>query len=101
MDQIVADFNAEGRADIVESIDLLYMDTQGSELTVLKGASEFLKQVRYIFTEVSLGGLYENDVTHMELTSHLNSRGFSLAFIYMNKKGWGDALYIHNSLFDK
>jgi len=100
VDQIVADFNAKGRTNIIESIDLLYMDTQGSELTVLKGASELLKQVRYIFTEVSLGGLYENDVSHIELSSYLSSRGFSLAFMYMNKKGWGDALYIHNSLFD-
>ena len=101
VDQIVADFNANGRANTVANIDLLYMDTQGSELTVLKGASELLKQVRYVYTEVSLGGLYENDVTHMELTSYLNSRGFSLAFIYMNRQGWGDAFYIHNSLFDK
>jgi FkbM family methyltransferase len=101
VDQIVADFKADGRANIIKDLDLLYMDTQGSELTVLKGASEFLKQVRYIFTEVSLGGLYENDVTHIELTGYLASHGFSLAFIYMNKQGWGDALYVHNSLFDK
>lgn len=100
VDQIVADFKAEGRTNIIESMDMLYLDTQGSELTVLKGASELLKQVRCIYTEVSLGGLYENDVTHIELTSYLNSHGFSLAFLYMNKKGWGDALYIHNSLFD-
>lgn len=100
VDQIVVDFKANGRAKTIADIDLLYMDTQGSELIVLKGADEFLKQIRFIFTEVSLGGLYENDATHMELTGYLASCGFSLAFIYMNRHGWGDALYVHNSLFE-
>lgn len=100
VDQIVADFKANGRSDIIAPIDLLYLDTQGAELSVLKGADEFLKQVRYVFTEVSHGGLYENDVSHKELTEYLDSRGFSLVFLYMNKSRWGDALYVHNSVFD-
>lgn len=101
VDQIVADFTANGHADIIAPIDLLYLDTQGSELSVLKGADEFLKQVRYVFTEVSHGGLYENDVSHKELTEYLDTRGFSLVFLYMNKTRWGDALYVHNSVFDE
>lgn len=101
VDQIVADFKANGHADIIASIDLLYIDTQGAELSVLKGADELLKQVRYVFTEVSHGGLYENDVSHKELTEYLEARGFSLVFLYMNKTRWGDALYVHNSVFDE
>jgi FkbM family methyltransferase len=101
VDQIVADFKERGRADIIASIDLLYLDTQGAELSVLKGATKLLKQVRYVFTEVSLGGLYENDVNHRALTEYLDSQGFSLVFLYMNKHGWGDALYVHNSLLDQ
>ena len=100
VDRIVADFKDQGRADIIGPIDLLYLDTQGAELSVLKGATEFLKQVRYVFTEVSRGGLYENDVNHRALTEHLESQGFSLAFLYLNRHGWGDALYIRNSVFD-
>ena len=101
VDTIVSDFKASGRADIIAQIDLLYIDTQGAELSVLKGAEQFLKQVRYVFAEVSHGGLYENDVNHRELTEYLESRGFSLVFLYMNKTRWGDALYIRNSLFDE
>ncbi len=101
VDQIVADFKNHGRAGIVEPIDLLYLDTQGAELSVLKGADTFLNQVRYVFTEVSKGGLYENDVNHRALTEYLDSRDFSLVFLYMNQHGWGDALYVHNSIFDK
>lgn len=99
VDQIAADFRAKGLEKTISGLDLLFMDTQGSELIVLKGACEFLKQVRFIFTEVSLGGLYENDASHMDLSAYLASRGFSLAFMYMNRQGWGDALYVHNSLF--
>ena len=100
VDQIVADFKTNGHTDIIAPIDLLYIDTQGAELSVLKGADEFLKQVRYVFVEISLGGLYENDVSHKEVTEYLDARGFSLVFLYMNKTRWGDALYVHNSVFD-
>lgn len=100
VDQIVADFKASGRAGVIAPIDMLYLDTQGSELNVLKGAEELLKQVLYVFTEVSHGGLYENDVSHRELTEYLHSRGFSLVYLYMNKTRWGDALYVHNSIFE-
>lgn len=100
VDQIVADFVKQGRADVIAPIDLLYIDTQGSELNVLKGANRFLEQVRYVFTEVSRGGLYENDVAHDQLTAHLASRGYSLVFLYLNRHGWGDALYVHESMFD-
>lgn len=101
VDQIVADFKDQGRADIIALVDLLYLDTQGAELSVLKGATKLLKQVHYVFTEVSVGGLYENDVNHRTLTEYLDSQGFSLVFLYMNKHGWGDALYVHKSVFDK
>ncbi len=101
VDQIVADFKDYGRADIIAPIDLLYLDTQGAELSVLKGATKLLKQVQYVFTEASRGGLYENDVNHKALTEYLDSQGFSLVFLYMNKHGWGDALYVHNAVFDK
>lgn len=101
VDQIVSDFLANGQSGIIAPIDMLYLDTQGAELSVLKGADELLKQVLYVFAEVSHGGLYENDVGHKELTEYLEARGFFLAFLYMNRTRWGDALYVHHSLFDK
>jgi FkbM family methyltransferase len=101
VDRIAADFRNQGRADIIASLDLLYLDTQGAELSVLKGASKFLEQVQFVFSEVSAGGLYENDVGHVELTEYLASRGFALAFLYLNRHRWGDALYVRESLFDR
>ncbi len=99
VDEIAADLRANGRSDVVDSLDLLYMDAQGAELSVLKGAAGMLKQVLYVFTEVSRGGLYENEATHTQLTEYLDAHGYSLAFLYLNKHGWGDALYIRSSVF--
>jgi len=101
VDQIVADFKDQGRGHVIAPIDLLYLDTQGAELSVLKGATRFLTQVHYVFTEVSRGGLYENDVNHVALTEYLDSQGFFLAFLYLNRHGWGDALYVDKAVFDK
>jgi FkbM family methyltransferase len=101
VDKIAAEFRENGRADVIDSLDLLYLDTQGAELNVLKGSEEFLKQVRFIFTEVSHGGLYEGDVSLNTLMEFLAQRGFVLVFTYLNKHGWGDALFIRNSLLDR
>jgi hypothetical protein len=101
VDRIAADFRDQGRADVVAQIDLLYLDTQGAELSVLRGATTLLRQICYVFTEVGRGGLYENDVNHRVLTEYLDSQGFSLAFLYINRHGWGDALYVHNSVLDQ
>lgn len=101
VDQIAADLRARGHSNIIDSIDLLYLDTQGAELSVLKGATGLLAQALYVFTEVSRGGLYENEATYSELTEYLETRDFSLAFLYLNKHGWGDALYVHASVFDQ
>jgi FkbM family methyltransferase len=101
VDQIAADFRDQGRADVVAQIDLLYLDAQGAELSVLRGATTLLRQIRFVFTEVGRGGLYENDVNHRVLTEYLDSQGFSLAFLYINRHGWGDALYVHNSVLDQ
>lgn len=70
--------------DIYKSIDfddqalMLKIDTQGYELEVLKGASEFLKKVKVIQLEMSLIELYENEPLFLEVTNFLSDLGFSL-----------------------
>jgi FkbM family methyltransferase len=41
-----------------DRIDLLFMDVQGAELKVIKGAKEILKNTRFIYTEYSVAELY-------------------------------------------
>ena len=64
-----------------ESIDLsryqgLIMDTQGSELLVLRGAGELIRRFEYIKTEAADFELYKNCCVLDELTAYLTDFGF-------------------------
>lgn len=56
--------------------DALVMDTQGSELLVLKGAESLLPRFAYIKTEVPDFEAYAGCVQLAELTAFLAARGF-------------------------
>lgn len=62
-------------------IDLLKIDTQGSEILVFKGAEETLKRTRMIFTEVSFIQMYEGAPLFQEVYDYLQARGFRLLTI--------------------
>jgi FkbM family methyltransferase len=70
LDNVVAD---DGRR-----FDALVMDTQGSELLVLKGAPNLLRQVKFIKTEACDVELYKGGTTTEELSHFLESAGFRL-----------------------
>ena len=58
---------------------LLKLDVQGYELQVLKGATQTLKQVDYVLTEVSFRPLYEGQALFPDVFSFLTAGGFSFA----------------------
>jgi FkbM family methyltransferase len=74
--------------------ELLFMDVQGAEREVLKGANATLHHVRYFFTEVGLGGGYAGDVTLLELMQFLKPWGFDPYEIEIGAEGWGNALFV-------
>ncbi len=94
VDTILADLAARDPAFTPECVDILYMDVQGAELEVLKGATGLLQHAKYVFCEVSYGGLYENDATIEGLQGFLRAFGFRLNWTDINRHGWGDALFI-------
>lgn len=55
----------------------LKIDVQGQEFNVLAGAVEFMKSVVLIEIESSFTPLYESEVPHHELISHLIRIGFT------------------------
>lgn len=55
---------------------LLKLDVQGYELSVLKGAIDFLKKVDMIITEVSYVELYEQQPLFHDIYDYLYSNGF-------------------------
>jgi FkbM family methyltransferase len=56
--------------------DALVLDTQGSEMLVLQGAKDILRQFKFIKTEVADFESYRNCATVDQLCSYLESFGF-------------------------
>ena len=52
-------------------IDFLWMDVQGAEMDVFKGATNTLTNTRFIYTEYSNKELYEGQYTLKQLLKHL------------------------------
>ena len=86
----------------IDQIDLLKMDTQGSELNILKGAEALLKQgkVKMIFTEIYFKEQYKGQATFYEIALYLKQYGYYLKDMYElyyneNQILWGDAIFIY------
>ena len=73
--------------------NFLNMDVQGYELEVLKGATETLKQIKYVYCEVNRDEVYENNAYVEEIDEFL--AGYNMERVETDWQGdiWGDALY--------
>lgn len=97
-------------------IDFLKLDTQGSELSILHGAADLLrnKQIGVVFTEVSFVSVYQQQCSFSEVDLWMRHCGYRLVDIktfteitdYLNRSSYkriaeqpragmhGDAIYI-------
>lgn len=73
-------------------LNFLIIDTQGSELDVLRGATQTLEHIDYIYIEVNRGEIYENCTQFNDLNNYLIKKGFACTHIRWFDK-WGDAFY--------
>jgi len=78
----------------IKKIDFLWLDMQGSELSMLKASPEILKTVQVIQTEVSKRSFYEGSAVAQEMQAWLEGQGFTL--IYMTTDEHGDALFVRS-----
>jgi hypothetical protein len=76
----------------VKKVDFLWLDMQGSALSMLKASPGILKTVRVIQTEVSKRSFYEGSNIAHEMQSWLEGQGF--VTIYMTPGDHGDALFV-------
>lgn len=60
----------------INSIDFIHMDVQGAEKIVLEGAGDLLKNIKFIWLEVSLVEFYKNQPLKNEMINFLNKNGF-------------------------
>ncbi len=85
---------AEARPGLdLDQFDLLFLDTQGSELQVLMGATQALHRATAVWTEVSYD-LYAGGATLEALQGFLSAFGFRLNNMNLNRHGWGNALFL-------
>jgi FkbM family methyltransferase len=80
--------------------NFLAMDVQGYEGFVLKGATETLKHIDYIYTEVNRGSTYKNNTLIEEMDLLLSD--FERVETYWPSPSWtwGDAFYIRKTLLN-
>ncbi|HZE91700.1 MAG TPA: FkbM family methyltransferase [Rhizobacter sp.] len=98
LDNVTEFLRNNGHAPVVGALDLLYMDTQGAELKILMGANRTLKDIKYIFTEVMRGDLYEGQAPFLQFCGYLDAIGFTLNNMYFNRNHAGDALFIRKDV---
>lgn len=85
LDEIVAHLKFTG--------NLLVMDVQGYEMEVLKGATETLKGIDYVYCEVNRDEVYEGCAKVWELDALLKD----FTRVETSWAGnWGDSIYLHN-----
>jgi FkbM family methyltransferase len=94
LDELMTQVFAAGFAPVCNSVDTLYMDTQGAELKILQGAHQTLKFIKYVFTEVTRNNMYVGAPTLSDLTSFMEFHGFTLNNVNFNRFNHADALFV-------
>lgn len=84
-----------------ENYNYLYIDVQGAEHLVLKGAEQTLKSIDYIWMEVSYFELYLNTKLFEDMTKLCDSLGYSLQYHQSFNDIQGNALYVKSDLLHK
>lgn len=79
-----------------EDYDFLYMDVQGFEGEVLKGATETLKNINLIMTECNRGQTYSGNMEIDEMDEFLLKYGFERKETHWPSPNltWGDCVYV-------
>ena len=75
----------------LKDINMLSMDLQGAEAAALSGAWKFLRQVDYVYTEISFDEVYQGGAKATEIEPYLPN--FTCSILMDTTLGWGDAFY--------
>ncbi|HRD67784.1 MAG TPA: FkbM family methyltransferase [Candidatus Competibacter sp.] len=65
-------------SEVIDRIDYIKVDTQGSELEILRGAGDILNTTRCIDIEVEFNPIYEGQALFCDVDMFLRSKGFRL-----------------------
>jgi hypothetical protein len=82
-------------ANGVQPFELMWLDAQGAELSIIKSLGEYLSHVRTIWTEYEHQPIYEHQPLLPELRQFLTVKGFRWVYQKDQVVGfWGDACFI-------
>ena len=99
---ITMTLDAWAQENNVKQVDLLWLDTQGTELDIVKAAPNVLKKVKAIYTEVEFVEAYEGQALYNEVRCWLEDQGFVLIATNFNdsdKTRWyGDILMVRKEI---
>ncbi len=96
----VTTINAWGKKNNISHIDYIWLDTEGSELQILSSATDFLRNVRVISTEVNFQEFRSGMTQFSELYEFLTEHNFLLKYIYGNPKWQGVAMFINKRILN-
>jgi FkbM family methyltransferase len=82
----------------ITKIDLMWLDTQGSEPIILGASKDTLSKTRYLYTEVSLIETYSGVIMYPEFKAFLEDNNFEVVFEDLPWKDMGNVLYKNNAL---
>ena len=79
--------------------NFMNMDVQGYELEVLRGGSNTLQYIDYLYCEVNRNEVYEGNAYIQELDDYLSSYSMKrVETSWWDDGDWGDALYIKEKI---
>jgi FkbM family methyltransferase len=81
----------------IDKIDFIFIDVQGAELMVLKGAGDLLKKVGMIWMEVESVELYNHQPLKDDVESFMQANGFKCIKSTVDEIS-GDQLYVNSKL---
>lgn len=83
----------------ISSVDLLWMDIQGAELSALKGAGEYLNTIALIHSEVEFMNMYEGQPLFKDIELFLQENGFTLLTFTSMGKHSADAVFVNKRIY--
>jgi FkbM family methyltransferase len=96
------------KAQHIDKIDLLKIDTEGYEINVLKGASEMLQsgRISFVYCETGFQKANPRNTYLADLTEYLAIRDYYFFGLYQidhhdwkRGNGLGNSLFVHRSVF--
>ncbi len=78
----------------VSTVDFMWLDLEGFELSFLKSSPQILKTVKVIYTETNFYRFREGTAQYADLKSFLESNGFILIAHWYNEGLQGDAIFV-------